>query len=69
MNTERILGETGEFAPRKVVGRARSASENLALVEDMAGFVHAYFNGTRIRIGAEGDYFPVRKTVGRPHAK
>jgi|GEM_PF-2659069 len=69
MNTSRILGETGEFAPRKVVGRARSASENLALVEDLAGFVSAYFNGTRIRIGAEDDYFPVRKAVGHPRAK
>jgi hypothetical protein len=49
---------------RKVVGRPPTMSRRLAHLEDMTGFLKKHAHGTFAR--AEGDYFPVRKVVGRP---
>src|SRR5207237_299233 len=49
---------------RKAVGRPLSASARLACAEEMAAFLKKYAPGALAR--AEGDYFPVRKAVGRP---
>jgi hypothetical protein len=49
---------------RKVVGRPISMFQRLANLEDLAGFLKKHAHGTLAK--SEGDYFPVRKTVGRP---
>jgi len=49
---------------RKAVGRPATAGQRLARAEDMADFLHKYAPKALTR--TEGDYFPVRKTVGRP---
>jgi hypothetical protein len=49
---------------RKVVGRPLTMSRRLAHLEDLAGFLKKHTHGSFAQ--AEGDYFPVRKTVGRP---
>jgi hypothetical protein len=48
----------------KVVGRPRTKSQVLANVEDLNRFIKKFAHGALAR--AEGDYFPVRKIVGRP---
>ena len=52
---------------RKAVGRPAGPSEQLARVEDMLAFVQKY--AARALTRAEGDYFPVRKAVGRSRPK
>ena len=52
---------------RKAVGRPLSATARLACVEEMRTFVQNYAAGALAR--TEGDYFPVRKTVGRPRSQ
>ena len=49
---------------RKVVGRPLTISQQLVNLEDLANFVERHTHGSPVR--AEGDYFPVRKTVGQP---
>jgi len=49
---------------RKVVGRPPTISKRLVHLEDLAGFLKKHAHGSFAK--AEGDYFPVRKTVGRP---
>jgi hypothetical protein len=49
---------------RKVVGRPLTTSGRLAHLQDLAGFLKKHAHGALAR--AEGDYFPIRKTVGRP---
>jgi hypothetical protein len=49
---------------RKVVGRRPTISRRLAHLEDLAGFLKKHAHGSFAR--AEGDYFPIRKIVGRP---
>jgi hypothetical protein len=48
----------------KMVGRPLTMSRRLANLEDLAAFLKKHAHGTLVK--AEGDYFPVRKTVGRP---
>jgi hypothetical protein len=48
---------------RKVVGRPLTASQRLAILEDLANFVERHSHGSFTR--TDGDYFPVRKTVGQ----
>ena len=48
----------------KVVGRPLNMSRRLALLEDLAGFLKKHAHGSFAKAG--GDYFPIRKTVGRP---
>jgi hypothetical protein len=48
----------------KVVGRPISMSQRLANVEDLNRLMKQHAHGSVSR--AEEDYFPVRKTVGRP---
>ncbi len=52
---------------RKAVGRPVTPSQQLACVEELVAFVNKYAPGTLTR--AEGDYFPVRKAVGRSRAR
>ena len=49
---------------RKVVGRPPTVSQRLAHLEDLTGFLRKHAHGAFAR--AEGDYFPIRKVVGRP---
>ncbi len=49
---------------RKVVGRSPTMSKRLAHLEDLTRFLKQHAHGALTR--AEGNYFPVRKTVGRP---
>jgi hypothetical protein len=49
---------------RKVVGRPLTMSRRLAHLEDLAGFLKKNTHGSFASDG--GDYFPIRKTVGRP---
>jgi hypothetical protein len=49
---------------RKVVGRPPSASQRLALLEEFNRFVEKHARHG-IPPKPEGDYFPVRKVVGR----
>ncbi|MGA2662806.1 MAG: hypothetical protein ABSH34_35445 [Verrucomicrobiota bacterium] len=48
----------------KVVGRPLTTSRRLAHLQDLAGFLNKRAPGALAR--AEGDYFPIRKTVGHP---
>jgi hypothetical protein len=48
----------------RVVGSPLTISRRLAHLEDLAGFLKKRAHGSLAR--AEGDYFPIRKTVGRP---
>jgi hypothetical protein len=48
---------------RKMVGRPRTAFQKLNHLEDFARFLKQHVHGALTRI--EGEYFPVRKTVGR----
>jgi hypothetical protein len=48
----------------KVVGRPLTMSRRLAHLEDLASFLKKHAHGSFAKAG--GDYFPVRKTVGRP---
>ena len=59
----KIKAEPMQQPVRKRVGRPPTLSQRLAIVEDLLGFVQKYAPGALTR--AEGDYFPVRKTVGR----
>jgi hypothetical protein len=49
---------------RKIVGRPPTASRRLAHLEDLTAFLKKYVHGAFAR--TEGDYFPLRKAVGRP---
>ncbi|HXP63046.1 MAG TPA: hypothetical protein VN829_21275 [Dongiaceae bacterium] len=49
---------------RKVVGSPLTISRRLAYLQDLAGFLKKRAHGSLARTG--GDYFPIRKTVGRP---
>ena len=62
MKGESILGESGEFAPRKIVGRPATPRQVLWQLEQIRMFTDKHTHG-KPRL-AEGDYFPVRKTVG-----
>jgi hypothetical protein len=48
----------------KVVGRPLTMSRRLAHLEDLAGFLKKHAHGSFAQAG--GDYFPIRKIVGRP---
>jgi hypothetical protein len=48
---------------RKIVGRRRTPLETLAHLEDLTHFLKEHVEGALTRV--EGDFFPVRKTVGR----
>ena len=48
----------------KVVGRPISMSRRLANVEDLNGLIKKHTHAAFAQ--PEGDYFPVRKVVGRP---
>ena len=48
----------------KVVGRPLTMSRRLAHMEDLAGFLKKHTHGSFVKAG--GEYFPIRKTVGRP---
>jgi hypothetical protein len=48
---------------RKVVGRPIAMSKRLANVEDLNRLIKKHAHGS---FAPEGDYFPVRKVVGRP---
>jgi hypothetical protein len=48
----------------KVVGRRPTVSQRLAHLEDLTAFLKQHAHGAFAK--AEGDYFPVRKVVGRP---
>jgi hypothetical protein len=48
---------------RKVVGRPPTASQRLAQLEELTVFLKKHAHESLAR--AEGDYFPIRKTVGR----
>jgi hypothetical protein len=50
---------------RKVVGRPRTISQRLVNLEDLARFLKKHAHGSFVK--TEGDFFPVRKVVGRPH--
>jgi len=47
----------------KVVGRPISISKRLANVEDLNRLIKKHAHGS---FASDGDYFPVRKVVGRP---
>ena len=49
---------------RKVVGRPLTVSKQLVLLEDLTDFIKKHAHGALAK--TEGDYFPVRKVVGRP---
>ena len=49
---------------RKIVGRPPTPSRRLAHLEDLAAFLKKHSHGAIARV--EGDYFPLRKAVGRP---
>ena len=49
---------------RQTVGRPPTVSRRLEALEDLTCFLNKYVHGSFTRI--EGDYFPVRKVVGRP---
>jgi hypothetical protein len=49
---------------RKTVGRPLNVSRQLAHLEDLAAFLTEHAHGALAR--AEGDFYPVRKIVGRP---
>lgn len=51
---------------RKAVGRPADASKRLSQIEDLQRFLTKYAHGTLSK--SEGDYFPVRKIVGRPRS-
>jgi hypothetical protein len=48
---------------RKVVGPPADASKRLSQLEDLNSFLNKYAHGALSK--SEGDYFPVRKVVGR----
>jgi hypothetical protein len=48
---------------RKVVGRVPTVSRQLAHLEDLTTFLKKHAHESFAR--AEGDYFPIRKVVGR----
>jgi hypothetical protein len=52
---------------RKTVGRQRTAFEKLAHLEDLTRFLRDNVEGAFTRV--EGDYYPVRKSVGRARSK
>ena len=49
---------------RKVVGRPPPISKRLAHLEDLTDFLKKHAHGSFAK--SEGDYYPVRKIVGRP---
>lgn len=49
---------------RKGVGRPLTVSQRLAHLEDLTGFLKKHAHGALAK--SEGDFFPVRKTVGYP---
>ena len=49
---------------RKVVGRPLTLSRQLAHLEDLTVFLKKHAHGALSR--SEGEYYPIRKTVGRP---
>ena len=49
---------------RKMVGRRRTPFEKLAHLEDLTQFLKQNVHGAFTR--TERDFFPVRKSVGRP---
>jgi hypothetical protein len=51
---------------RKSVGRRRTERQTLLCVEELAAFVRKYAPGVFQRV--EGDFFEVRKAVGRPRS-
>jgi hypothetical protein len=52
---------------RKSVGRPLSVSKQLVYLEDLTDFLKKHVPEAFAKI--EGDYFPVRKIVGRIHPK
>ncbi|MGZ4973216.1 MAG: hypothetical protein ACXWJB_08115 [Limisphaerales bacterium] len=52
---------------RKAVGRPADASKRLSQIEDLNSFLKKHAHGALSK--SEGDYFPVRKTVGRARPK
>lgn len=63
MSDVRVLAESSTHVPRKIVGRPPSLRKVLWQLEEMARFVTKFTHGKPAII--EGDYFPVRKAVGR----
>jgi hypothetical protein len=63
----KVVADLVQQPIRKFVGRTRSPSERLACVEDLTAFVRKYAPRSLARV--EGDYFPVRKVVGRSRAE
>jgi hypothetical protein len=49
---------------RKIVVRPRTPGQQLVTLEGMIAFVKSYASDALAR--SEGDYFPVRKAVGKP---
>jgi hypothetical protein len=49
---------------RKVVGRTPTVSQQLSHLEDLTTFLKKHAHESFAK--AEGDYFPIRKIVGRP---
>ncbi|MGZ8940050.1 MAG: hypothetical protein ACXW32_12630 [Limisphaerales bacterium] len=52
---------------RKTVGRALTAEKKLAHMEDLTQFLKTHVEGAFT--GVEGEYYPVRKVVGRTGAQ
>jgi hypothetical protein len=52
---------------RKIVGRPRDPKQVLTRLYDLQIFARNITRGRELI--REGDYFPVRKTVGRPRAE
>ena len=51
----------------KVVGRPLTMSQRLAHLEDLIAFIKKF--APEALANREGDYYPVRKVVGRPRNK
>ena len=62
MKGESILGESGQFAPRKIVGRPPAPRQVLWQLEQIRMFTDKFTRG-KPKL-TEADLFPVRKTVG-----
>lgn len=66
MASEKILGESGVFAPRRIIGRRPSGQTAFDRLEMLRQFAHVTDRG-KPTIPRQ-DYFPVLKAVGRCRA-
>ena len=63
MASEKVLGESGVFAPRRVVGRRPPGQNAFERLEMLRQFAHEVRRGKSTF--PRQDYFPVLKAIGR----